>query len=78
VDTEQYDTTAQYAGEVRPCALCGCTETIFDGDLCDACDHVMHGVLDVVGRYSAGGDDEACITVARVVAYFQKNPQLRP
>lgn len=69
------DKTGQYAGAVRPCALCGCTETVFDVDCCDGCDRLLNDVLNLLGSTEYAAD---CRTVETLGRYLLANPQLRP
>lgn len=68
----------QHAGEVRPCAMCLQSATIFDGDLCNNCDHIYHGILSVIGEYGGTVSDMPlrAVTARMAVDYMHRQADL--
>lgn len=52
--------------------MCGTEGTNFDGDLCNNCDHIFNGVLNVVSEYGGSVTDrpDRAVTVRMMLNYM--------
>lgn len=58
--------------------MCGTEGTNFDGDLCNNCDHIYHGILNVIGEFRGPTSDRPTrnVTVQQALNYMTAQSDL--
>jgi hypothetical protein len=58
--------------------MCETVGVNFDGDLCNNCDHVYHGILNVISQYGGSVSDRPTrnLTARQAIDYMNKQSDL--